>query len=284
MPVVKVVMNGAISIVNAVATGKGATLGTSLKTTILVHSSRGEGVSMNDQNINNPQFLKLITKQIVPFNILQNTHLHISVDSNMPIGCGLKSSSVLSTGILMACNKLFKLELSESQLLNASAVASLKAGVSLTGAYDDACGCYYGGFIVTDNVKNKIIKSEKCIQQLSVVIFIPKYQKRCQINSLKKLDFVFHRAWLLAKNSNYWNAMTLNGMATALIFDSSPDLIISLLEKGAIAASTSGNGTAIAAITKQPNLNTIKNVFTSYAEGETLLTTINNNKPQIHEL
>jgi len=277
-------MNGAISIVNAIATGKGATLGTSLKTSISVRSSSGEGILLGTKNVHNSKFLELVIKQIVPSNILKNTKLHISVDSEVPIGSGLKSSSIFSTGVAIACNKLFKLKLSESKLLCAGVNASLRAGVSMTGAYDDACGCYYGGFIVTDNIKNKIIKSEKCNQQLSIVIFIPKHHTRKHVRSLQKLDFIFHKAWLLAKNSNYWNAMTLNGMATSLIFNSSPDLIISLIEKGAIAASTSGNGTAIAAITKQQNLTAIKNVFKSYCDGQILLTCINNNKPQINEL
>ena len=33
--------------------------------------------------------------------------------------------------------------------------------VSITGAYDDACSCYYGGFNVTDNAKKKRMSFEK---------------------------------------------------------------------------------------------------------------------------
>lgn len=285
MPGIKVLMNGAVSIVNAIATGKGATLGTSLKTTIRVNISKNKvGILAESVNAYHAKFIKLIIKQIVPSGILLNTGLHISIDSNIPIGCGLKSSSIISTGISLACNKLFKLGLNEADVLNSSVLASIKAGVSITGAYDDACGCYYGGFVVTDNIKNKIIKAEKCNEKLSVVIFIPKLLKRKKVKTLKRLNFVFNKAWILAQRSDYWNAMTLNGMAISIIFNLNPNLILSLMDKGAFAASTSGNGTSIVAITKNKDINTINKVFRSYYEGNIILTSINNNKPKIHEL
>ena len=55
----------------------------------------------------------------------------------------------------MACAKLFKPNMNDTEILNAGVKASIETKVSLTGAYDDACACYYGGFVVTDNYKKK---------------------------------------------------------------------------------------------------------------------------------
>ena len=44
MAQVQATLHGAISIVNAIATGKGATLGVSLKTSALLETSPGNGV------------------------------------------------------------------------------------------------------------------------------------------------------------------------------------------------------------------------------------------------
>ena len=78
--------------------------------------------------------------------------------------------------------------MSDIEILNAGVDASIETKVSLTGAYDDACACYYGGFVVTDNYKKKLIRSEKCLNRVSAVIFIPKSRKRGNIRKLKTLS------------------------------------------------------------------------------------------------
>ena len=94
---------------------------------------------------------------------------------------------------------------------------------------------------------------------------------------------MFEKAWDLAKNSDYWNAMILNGLATASILNSDPEIITELIEKGAIGASVSGNGPSIAAIVKKDNVNSIKKIFSSL-EGRTVVAEINNKKADVHEL
>ena len=137
--------------------------------------------------------------------------------------------------------------------------------------------------MVTDNYKRKIISSKKAPTNLKVVLFIPKSRKRGNIKKLKTLNPVFQRAWNFAKNSDYWNAMILNGFATASILNSDPKLITKLVEKGALAASISGNGPSIAAVTKESNISRIKKVF-STLEGKVSVTQINNKRAEVHEL
>lgn len=284
MSKVKATVHGAISIVNAIATGKGATLGITPKVEVIMESSPGSGISVksDSQNLSSRLITKTIEK-IVSKKQISETKLNILLDSEIPTGYGLKSSSAISSAVALAVTKLFKKKIDDSKILLAGVNASIETKVSLTGAYDDACACYFGGFMVTDNYKRKIISAKKAPTNLKVVIFIPKSRKRGNIKKLKTLNPVFERAWNFAKKSDYWNAMILNGFATASILNSNPKIITNLVEKGAIGASISGNGPSIAAVTKESNVSRIKKVFSSL-DGETSVTQINNKRAEVHEL
>ena len=284
MAIAKATIHGAISIVNAIATGKGATLGISKKVNVEMEATNGNGIIIEIQN--KPMKSRLISKvvqKIIPKNELSKNKLRISVDSEIPTGYGLKSSSAISTAVAMACAKLFKPNMNDTEILNAGVKASIETKVSLTGAYDDACACYYGGFVVTDNYKKKLIRSEKCLNHVSAVIFIPKSRKRGNVRKLKTFSDDFEQAWNLAKKSDYWNAMNLNGIATSTILSSEPEIILKLIENGAIGASVSGNGPSIAAIVKNNSVTKIKKIF-SALEGNTTVAQINNKKAEVHEL
>ncbi len=284
MSKVKATVHGAISIVNAIATGKGATLGISPKVEVIMESMPGSGISIksDSQSLSSRLITRTIEK-IVSKKQLSETKLNLLLNSEIPTGYGLKSSSAISSAVALAAAKLFEQKIDDSKILLAGVNASLETKVSVTGAYDDACACYYGGFIVTDNYKRKIISSKKAPTNFKVVIFIPKSRKRGNIKKLKTLNTVFERAWNFAKNEDYWNAMILNGFATSSILNSDPKLITQLVEKGAIGASISGNGPSIAAVTKQSNISRIKKVFSSL-EGRVTVTQINNKRAEVHEL
>ena len=141
----------------------------------------------------------------------------------------------------------------------------------------------YGGFVVTDNYKRKIICSEHCQTDISAIIFIPKSRKRGNVKKRGTLSSVFEEAWNIAKGSDYWNAMKINGLATSIILNSDPKIIFKLIEEGALGASVSGNGPSIAAIAKKNILPKLAKIFSSL-EGNTMIASINNKKAEVHEL
>ncbi len=284
MSKVKATVHGAISIVSAIASGKGAALGITPKVEVIMESIPGSGISIkSDSRSLSSRLITRTIEKIVSKKQLSETKLNLLLNSEIPTGYGLKSSSAISSVVALAAAKLFKQKIDDSKILLAGVNASIETKVSLTGAYDDACACYYGGFMVTDNYKRKIISSKKAPTNLKVVIFIPKSRKRGNIKKLKTLNTVFERAWNFAKNEDYWNAMILNGFATSSILNSDPKLITQLVEKGAIGASISGNGPSVAAVTKQSNISRIKKVFSSL-EGRVTVTQINNKRAEVHEL
>ena len=277
-------IHSAISIVSAIATGKGATLGISKKIDITIKELPGKGIVIeSDGKTVSSRLINEVIKQIIPVNELAKTKLKVSLNSEIPTGYGLKSSSAISSAVSLGCAKLFRPDMNETEILRIGVDASIKTKVSLTGAYDDACGCYYGGFNVTDNYNKKIIHSEKCLDDISAIIFLPKSRKRGKIKKLVTLSNVFERAWNFARNSDYWNAMIINGLATSAILGSDPKIISKLIENGALGASISGNGPSIAAIAKNDVLSDVKKVFAPL-DGNVTITKINNKKAEVYEV
>ena len=284
MRAVSATVNGAISIVNAIATGKGATLGITKKINVEIEASVGSGITIESKNKHlSSRLINSVIKKIVPKNEFSKTKFRIYLNSEIPTGYGLKSSSAVSSAVAMGCAKLFKPKMNDFEILCSGVDASIETKVSLTGAYDDACACYYGGFVVTDNYKRKIIRSERCQNDISAIIFIPKSRKRGNVKKLRALTNVFEEAWNLAKNSDYWNAMKINGLATSIILNSDPKIIFKLIQEGALGASVSGNGPSIAAIGKKKIIPKLEKIFSSL-EGSTMIAGINNKKAEVHEL
>lgn len=280
----KATVHGAVSIVNAIANKKGATVGIDLKVEAIVETTPGKGIVIQSQNKTlSSRLINKTVEKIVSKKDLEQNKITITLESEIPTGYGLKSSSAISSAVALGCAKIFKPKFTDKQILLAGVDASIESKVSITGAYDDACSCYYGGFNVTDNAKKKRMNFEKGPSNLVAVIFIPRNRKRGNLKKLKVLSSVFDHAWNLAKKSNYWEAMIINGLATASILSSNPDVITGLIERGALGASVSGNGPAIAAITKKENESNIKKAFSSL-EGNIIVSKISNKKAEVHEV
>ena len=280
----KATVHGAVSLVSAIANKKGATLGISLKVIVEIETTPGKGIIIKSENKSlSSRLINKTIEKIVSKEDLEQNKITVTLDSEIPTGYGLKSSSAISSAVALACAKIFKSKFTDQEILLAGVEASIESKVSITGAYDDACSCYYGGFNVTDNAKKKRIKHEKGPSNLIAVIFIPKNRKRGNIKNLKVLASVFENAWELAKKTKYWDAMIINGLATASILNSEPKIIANLIEKGALGASISGNGPSIAAITKKENESAMRKVF-STLEGKIIVSKISNTKAEVYEM
>ena len=284
MAKVKATIHGAVSLVSAIANKKGATVGISLKVEAIVETSEGKGIVIQSENKSlSSRLINKTIEKIVTKKDLEKNKITVTLTSEIPTGYGLKSSSAISSAVALACAKIFKPKLTDHQILLSGVEASIESKVSITGAYDDACSCYYGGFNVTDNGKRKRIQFEKVPTNLIAVIFIPKNRKRGNLKKLKILSPIFNNAWELAKGKKYWESMIINGLATSTILNSDPKIIVDLIEKGALGASVSGNGPSIAAIVKKENESNIKKIFGAL-EGNIIVSKVNNKKAEVHEL
>ena len=275
---------GAVSIVNAIAIGKGATLGidTFVETRLVRKEGKGIHITSENKTISS-RLINQIIKNMIPNKILDRNRLELDFKSNIPTGYGLKSSSAISSAVALSCAKAFGKKISDEEILKLGAKTSIQTKVSITGAYDDACACHFGGFNVTDNLNMQLIHRELAPKDLQAIIFLPKSRKRGNLKRLKEFDKAFQKSWELAKKSDYWNAAILNGIATTSILNSEPKLIMNLIDKGALCATISGNGPSIIAITDKIHKTKIIKEF-SGLDGRIMVANINNKKAFVHEL
>lgn len=268
-------VHGAISIVNAVATGYGSAMGISLNVKVEIISKKGSGLIF--QKGGGSLMIKKIIYDMLQLKYINNNQLLININSEVPSGMGLKSSSAVSNAVALACISLTNKEISDEFVLNSAIDASLYAKTTITGAYDDSTACYYGGFVTTDNYKRKIWKRENSPTDISAVIFLPNNKKRGDVTRLKLLSDIYLEAFQLAYSGQYWKAMTLNGVLTSSLLSNSYTITRMCLENGALAASISGNGPAIAAVVRESEVQKIKSVL-SNLDGRVIISRTNNQK------
>ncbi len=269
------IVHGAISIVNAVASGFGSAMGISLRVKVEINSKKGSGIIF--QKGGGTGMIKKIIYDILPSKYLNNNQLLININSEIPSGIGLKSSSAVSNAVALACKYLVNKEINDNFVLNSAIDASLYAKTTITGAYDDSTACYYGGFVTTDNYKRKILKREDSPTDINVVLYLPNNKKRGDVTRLKLLSDIYLEAFQLAYSGQYWKAMTLNGVLTSSLISNTYNITRICLENGALAASISGNGPAIAAVVNEGNVQKIKSIL-SNLDGRVIVSGTNNQK------
>lgn len=176
------------------------------------------------------------------------------VKSNIPISKGLKSSSAAANALINAISDAIKEDLNDLDVIKLGVEAAKKAGVTITGAFDDACASLLGGLCITDNLKLKLLKREE-INTKKVIIYVPK--EKIPTASLKKIDFkilspYIEEAFNLVLKGKWRKAMIANGLAYASFLGYNIKTIFDALNSGALAAGLSGTGPAIAAIADNP--------------------------------
>jgi shikimate kinase len=277
---IRVTMHGAVSIVNAVANGHGSALGISLKVLADLTVSSGKGVYL--QSRQGEKLLNILLRKALPKTVLQEHAVRIEIKSEIPVGFGLKSSSAVSSAVALAIQKYLGEGIDDVKVLNLSADASIDAGVSLTGAFDDSAACYFGGFVVTDNFSRKLLRREPASEDLSAVILLPSRVSRGNLFNLYLAPEIFDLAFRMASDREYWNAMKLNGMAVGALLGSDYTPVISAIKEHALSAGISGNGPSVVAIADSKHLKSLVSSLSSF-EGQVLISKVNNQKATVEE-
>jgi shikimate kinase len=247
---------GAISIVNAIASGRGATAGVKLSTEaeVEIEESKGEWeVAVNGRRWSPGLAIETARRAIMSAGKDPDAFSgKVRTTSAIPVGVGLKTSSSSSTAIALAVlAALGGKAVDPEKVLECSVDASLASGASVTGALDDAAGCLFGGINMTDNLERRIVSSKRLDKSLKVVIMVPRTQStRRSVNSefIRKFgrltDFFFD----MSLKGEHWEAMLLNGMAYSSILKYDPFPALRAVELGALGAGLSGTGPSVAAV------------------------------------
>jgi len=287
---VEAVSHGAVTIVNAMATGRGAALGVELQTRATVTVTNRPGVFVAT-NLSDPQentrLAKATAREVFArFGVDKRFGAIVETDSNIPIAVGLKSSSAASNAVALASLHALRRRVSDLEVIRLGVHASFRAGVTLTGAFDDACACYFGGAVITDNVTRRILKRFKPREGLRVLIHVPKVKKYTRdvdpdsFRSIRPFVKVAHR---LALRGEYWNAMTLNGLVYSMALGYDTRAATTALDSGALAAGLTGKGPAVAAIVSESKKENVRAAWRRI-KGQVIETSLNFKKAAAREL
>lgn len=274
---------GSATIINAIATGCGSAFGIDLAIECKAKTIGSQITATNDVGAETDFMIECAKNVFKRYGVSTDEFgIDLSTKSDLPMASGLSSSSALSNGITAICSKIiseeFDLEpLNDFDIIDLAIESSLKAKVTITGAFDDATASYFGGVVVTDNTYRELIIKEK-MDEFDVLIHMPDYISKSgssDVNRMKVLAPLVETAFELAKNKDYFKALNMNGLiyAATLGFDSS--IAIDALSQGALASGLSGTGSAFVAICPEDRIDDVKQSWEKY-DGRIIETVVNN--------
>lgn len=242
---------GAATIVNAIATGKGAAFGITLETDAEVDLAHGPGEIVLPPSAEGSGLVAGCVRAIAAKAGKGEVNGHVRVESEIPISRGLKSSSAVSNAVALAASRALGLGVPDFEIILTGIEESIKAGVTITGAFDDASACYMGGVVATDNRAFSVLHRGTLDPDMVVLLHVP--DRRITKASVKNLDFrpIAHeveKAFDLALRGEYLKAMELNSRAYSKVLDVSEDIATLARKHGALAAGISGTGPATAIV------------------------------------
>lgn len=239
---------GAVSVLNAIPTGIGATIGIDLKTEAVFETGGNGKITGTEKT--RPGYRKLLTLCVeAAYRIAgepEPDNWTLSLTSEIPPSKGLKSSSSVCNAVIFSVLDELDVCVDELTVLKAGVDCARRGGVTVTGAFDDACGCHFGGYVMTDNRKDEILFL-KDFPECDVVLHVPPYVSERNPDLLKAIAAEQAEAVALAETDPF-AALTLNGKLVAKALGINNGVAETSLRYGALAAGISGSGPATAVL------------------------------------
>ena len=282
---IKVRSPGSATIINAISTGCGSAFGIKLYVDAKVQLKSGSKIiCKTDQDVDTT--LMEICAQNVLKKLQIESGANIETKSSLPVASGLSSSSATSNAVVMALTRAVMdshginavdMGLDDMGILNLAVDSSLQAGVTITGAFDDASASFWGGISITDNLKRKVIRRENWEGQ-NILIYMPDKKSptaEADVTRMKLLAPWVKLAFKEALKGKIHHALTLNGLLYCSALHFNPDIALDALEAGAVAAGLSGTGPSFVAVVDDQNSPRVEDVWKSYP-GRVIRTQVDN--------
>lgn len=281
------IAHGAATIVNAIALGKGAAFGVDLWTKAEVKLTDEPGIIVAEITSDPKESTLLIEKTVARvlqrFGLEKSFGAKVKTQSNIPIARGLKSSSAAANAVALATTAALGKTLNDIEIVKIGVEAAFDAKVTVTGAFDDACASYFGGIVITDNLKREIMKKLLLPEDLTVLFHVPPqkaYTADSNVNRLKTIKPFVEVAFEKALEGKVWAALTLNGLIYASASNLNTSIAIDALIAGAVAAGLCGKGPAVTAVVPNDKVDSVKAALQRY-EGEILQVHLNREKAKV---
>lgn len=285
---------GSATVINAISTGCGSAFGIKLYVTVEAKLRSGSKIiCKSDQEVDTSLM------EICAQNVLEKfrekfpveTGVELKTQSNLPVASGLSSSSATSNAVVMALAnaltdeyeiKTADVGLDDLGILNLAIDSSLQAGVTITGAFDDASASYWGGLSLTNNLKRSVIRREKWEGQ-NILIYMPDKKSptaEADVARMKLLAPWVNLAFKEALKGEIHHALTLNGLLYCAALHFNSDIALDALEAGAMAAGLSGTGPSFVAVVDDKSFSRVEEVWKSYP-GKIISTEVDNQGTQV---
>ena len=281
------IAHGAATIVNAIAFGKGAAFGVDLWTKAEVRLTEEPNVIKGEITSDPAESTVLIERTAARvfqhFGVEKRFGAKVKTWSTIPAARGLKSSSVAANAVALATVAALGKTLDDLAVVKLGVDAAFDAKVTVTGAFDDACASYFGGAVVTDNLKRKLLKRVTLPDGLAVLFHVPStkaYTGDSDVNRLQTIKPLVKIAYKEALKGKFWAALSLNGIiySSALGYDAS--VAVDALAAGALAAGLCGKGPAVTAVVSSDKIDSVRAALQRY-EGEVLQAHLNHEKAKV---
>lgn len=239
---------GAVTILNATATGIGAALA--------VEADAAAWWRWDDDEAPGDVLAQAILETF-PEPRARGAIAHCS--TILPPMRGLKTSSSAAAALLRAAHDAAGTQVSDAGILRTAVAAARRAGITLTGACDDQAAVTLGGSHLTDNRRDAVLQRLPA-EAWHVAIWVPEAAVRkadvARIDTTPILADV-RAAEACAARGDLAGAMTRNGAAYTRLYraaglpvDDRPARLA--MEAGALGAGLSGTGPAVAALFDRP--------------------------------
>ena len=253
---------GAGTVLNALATGVGSAFAIDLETRATVELDPGVDAVTGEIAELEDADTTLIERcvELVIEEFGDGEGGHVRTESDVPLAAGLKSSSAAANATVLAT--LSALDRSDAvsriDACRLGVRAARDAGVTVTGAFDDASASMLGGVTLTDNDADELLSREE--RDWDVLIWTPAeraYSADADVDRCAQVAPMADLVAELARDGRFGEAMTVNGLAfsAALGFPTDPAVEAMPLVEG---VSLSGTGPSVVAVGDRQDLQLIR--------------------------
>ncbi|WP_435347175.1 shikimate kinase [Haloarchaeobius sp. HRN-SO-5] len=203
------------TVLNALATGRGAAFAIDLETTATVDLDgsgeyRGEVADAPDADT-------ALVERCAELAVVEwgdGEGATVRTESEVPMAAGLKSSSAAANATVLATADALGVDPDPLSACRIGVKAARDAGVTVTGAFDDASASMLGGVTVTDNDRDELLAHEPV--DWNVLVWWPdarSFSADADVERCRRVAPLADLVTDLALDGRYGEAMTVNGFA-----------------------------------------------------------------------
>ncbi|WP_313695137.1 shikimate kinase [Halorarum halobium] len=276
---------GAGTVVNALATGVGSAFALDIETTATV-SLDAEADAVTGEIADDPDGETTLIERCVERVVTEygtDEGGTVRTESEVPMAAGLKSSSAAANAAVLATLDALGWEVADdpdadvtrTDACRLGVAAARDAGVTVTGAFDDASASMLGGVTVTDNGADDLL--DRSSFEHDALVWTPPeraYSADADVERCERVAPMADLAADLALGGDHKRAMTVNGLAFSAALDFPTDPAVEAMPNCA-GVSLSGTGPSVVAVGSVAGLDRVEEQWAKRA-GETIRTRTRN--------